>query len=85
MSKKIVFFFVLWLMHGVSVSAQKAYLPANVENQLKEYFSTFTANESEFKIQPQMSSYDIDTKAKKVSVTVSDIFAAQEFSPDLVN
>ena len=72
-------------MHGVSVSAQKAYLPTNVENQLKEYFSTFTANESEFKIQPQMSSYDIDTKTKKVSVTVSDIFAAQEFSPDLVN
>lgn len=85
MSKKIVFFFVMLLMHGMIASAQKVYLPTNVENQLKDYFNTFQANESQFKVQPQMSTYVIDSKARKVSITVSDIFAAQEFSPDLVN
>ena len=72
-------------MHVTSALAQKAYLPTNVESQLKDYFQTFKANESEFKVQPQMVSYDINTKTRNASFTVSDIFAAQEFSPDLVN
>ncbi|MBQ4210779.1 MAG: xanthan lyase, partial [Prevotella sp.] len=85
MRKTIVFFFVILLMHVTSALAQKAYLPTNVESQLKDYFQTFKANESEFKVQPQMVSYDINTKTRNASFTVSDIFAAQEFSPDLVN
>lgn len=85
MNKKIVFIALISLF-AIHLQAwgQRAYLSANEEAELKNYIQTFKAKESEFRVTPQMLSYDINTASKKVTITLNDIFAAQEFSPDMV-
>ena len=85
MNKKIVFIAIVSLLAiHLPTRGQKAYLSANEEAELKGYFQNYKAKDSEFRVPPQMLSYDINTTAKTVTINLNDVFAAQEFSPDMV-
>ncbi|MBR5062021.1 MAG: xanthan lyase [Prevotella sp.] len=85
MNKKIVFIAIVSLLAiHLPTRGQKAYLSANEEAELKGYFQNYKAKDSEFRVPPQMLSYDINTTAKSVTINLNDVFAAQEFSPDMV-
>ena len=85
MNKKIVFIALVSLL-AIHFQAwgQRAYLSANEEAELKGYFQDYKAKDSEFRVTPQMLSYNINTSARTVTIIVNDVFAAQEFSPDVV-
>ncbi|MBQ6062545.1 MAG: fibronectin type III domain-containing protein [Prevotella sp.] len=85
MNRKIVFIVLTSLLAvHLQTWGQRAYLSANEEAELREYIQTYKAKDSEFRVTPQMLSYDINTTSKKVTITLNDVFAAQEFSPDMV-
>lgn len=71
-----------WLMMP-SLSAQTSKDEAKITERLKQYFSQYKAKGTKLSSQPKLKELLIDQDAKTLTVTVSEIFACQELSPDI--
>ena len=68
-----------------SAWAQNTTLDKNDVEDLQKYFQKYKAKGVDFPKAPQMMSYSINNPSQIITITVSDVFGGQEFSPDVVN
>ena len=79
-----IFFFLMFALCS-SAWAQNTTLDKNDVEDLQKYFQKYKAKGVDFPKAPQMMSYSINNPSQIITITVSDVFGGQEFSPDVVN
>ena len=79
-----ILFFLLFALCS-SAWAQNTTLDKNDVEDLQKYFQKYKAKGVDFPKAPQMMSYSINNPSQTITITVSDVFGGQEFSPDVVN
>lgn len=72
------------MVQTVMVSAQTQAVRSKAEHELNAYFMTYQAKDMAFTQQPRLQTLHIDDRTRRVTVTVSDPFAQQNFTDKLV-
>lgn len=74
---------LLLLTSTLLLNAQTAKDEAKLKERLKEYFAKYKPKGTRLTQAPRMVSYQLNNKAKTLTITADEFFAAQEFTPEV--
>ena len=74
---------ILLLTMTLSLNAQTAKDEAKLKERLKEYFAKYKPKGTRLTQAPRMTGYQLDNKARTLTITADEFFAAQEFTPEI--
>ena len=75
--------FLLLLTAVLPSSAQTSKDEAKMAERLKNYFTKYKPKGTRLTQQPRMVEYQLDNRAKTLTITADEYFAAQEFTPEI--
>jgi hypothetical protein len=79
----IISILLFYLFSLLPLSAQTSKDEAKLKERLKEYFAKYKPKGTKLRQAPQLVSYDLDNKARTLTITADEFFAAQEFTPEI--
>ena len=74
---------ILLLTSTLALNAQTAKDEAKLVERLKDYFAKYKPKGTRLTQPPKMTSYQLNNKARTLTITADEFFAAQEFTPEI--
>lgn len=80
---KRLYIYILISIFTTASYAQSTEQETKMGKKLEKYFAKYQPKEQELTQVPRMLDYKVDNNKKSLTITVNDVFAAQEFTPKI--